>query len=263
MLQKTHKLTICVIAGVALMCSCSAPTKFIKINQEPSDSYTNRSLSRFIIQNPKASVVVRDPNATSGGVSTSERSNLLCTLIERGLMQKGYSPRDRRVFESVVAKMGDNSDYGAIYEKTKTDLIFEVTHFSVDDYLVKDYYHNAIKTPLNKINKKLTSVTFTGFSLEIKVILLQDNLIGGTYKYYYTPCAAPEGGCEITQYNKDNSTLYYRLPRSDKEDSIDGGQGAGSERRETRDEKWKKQLGDFISSVVIPSMFKEMGAKSK
>ncbi|MDR1415994.1 MAG: hypothetical protein LBJ57_01085 [Prevotellaceae bacterium] len=263
MLRKTTKFATCIVAGIALMCSCGAPTKLIKIKQESSDSYTDKSLSRFIVQNPKASVVVRDPNATSGGASTSERSNLLCNLIERGLMQKGYNPRDRKVFESVVAKMGDNSDYEAIYEKTKTDLIFEVTQFELDDYRVKDYYHNGSKTPLNKIDKKLSAITFTGFSIEIKVILLLDNLIGGTYKYYYTPCATSDGGCEITSYNKKNETLYYRLPKSDKEEAIDGGQDPESSRKETRNEKWKKQLGEFISNVVIPSMFEEMGAQNK
>ncbi|MDR3184490.1 MAG: hypothetical protein LBT49_03695 [Prevotellaceae bacterium] len=264
MLRKTTTFAICVMAGMALMCACGTPTKFIKIKQEPSDSYTDKSLSRFIAQNPKASVVVRDPNAVAGGVSTSERSNLLCNLLERGLMQKGYNPRDRKVFESVVSKMGDNSDYQTIYEKTKTDLIFEVTHFDVDEYRVKDYYLNAVsRQPLSKINKHLSAVTFTGFSIEIKVILLQDNLIGGTYKYYYTPCSVQDGGCEITMYDKKNGTLYYRLPKSNREEAIDNGQDTDSGRKEKGDEKWKKQLGEFISNVVIPSIFKDMNAQNK
>lgn len=261
MLHKTTKFAIYIMAGITLMCACGAPTQFIKIKQEPSDSYTDKSLSRFIAQNPKAAVVVRDPNAVAGGVSTSERSNLLCNLIERGLMQKGYNPRDRKVFENVVSKMGDNSDYQAIYEKTKTDLIFEVTHFDVDEYRVKDYYRNASKVPLSKLDKHLKAVTFTGFSIEIKVILLQDNLIGGTYKYYYTPCATQDGGCEITTYDKKGETLYYRLPKSDREETIDNGDDSG--RKERGDEKWKRQLGEFISNIVIPSIFKDMNAQNK
>lgn len=241
------------------MCSCTPPAKLIKIEQEQPDTYTNRSLSRFIAQNPKAAVVVRDPNAVSGGVSSSSRSNMVCNLIERALMQKGYNPRDRKMFESVVSKMGDNSDYSDIAKKTNTELLFEVTHFSLEDeYPVNSYYQNTAKMPLTTFNKSLSSVTFMGFSIEIKVVLLQDNLIGGTYKYYYTPCAAPDGGCKITSYNKDTGVLYYLSPKSDKEETLEGSQKSESAKKETRDEKWSKQLGQFISSVVIPDMFKRM-----
>lgn len=249
------------MAGTALICSCGTPKRFIKINQESSDTYTDKSLSKFIAQNPKAAVVVRDPNAGVGGISTADETNLLCNLLERGLMQKGYSPRDRKMFESVVSKMGDNSDYEAIYEKTRTELIFEVTHYGLDDYFVEDYYQNTSEVPLSRIDKKLSSLTFTGFSIEIKVILLQDNLIGGTYKYYYTPCAVPDGGCEITRYDKKSETLYYRLPKSTKEEDIDN--DSESARKVKQTEKRKKQLGDFISNVVVPSLFKDMSEQGK
>jgi len=260
MLQK--KLAICAMVGMLLITSCTS-TQFIKIQQEQAENFTHPSLRKFVAdpKNKGASVVVRDPNVTRDGVSTSESTNRLSALIERGLMKKGYIARDRKLFDNAVAKMGDNSDYVALREKTGTDLLFEITHFGWDEYVVKEAYQKNKKVPL-KSKKKKVSISLYGFSIEIKVILLQDNLIAGTYKYFYTPCSNKDGGCEIVSYTTDKrgSRLVYKYPKSDKEEIINVGQEESS-RKESLMEKWDKQLSAFISNVVVPSMFKEMGEK--
>jgi hypothetical protein len=251
------------MAGMLLITSCTSSKLFIKIPQERAENFTHPSLRKFVTnpENKGASVVVRDPNVTKDGASTSGDTYRLSALIERGLMKKGYITRDRKLFDNAVAKMENNSDYVALREKTGTDLLFEITHFGWDEYVVKEAYKKNEKVPF-KSKKENVYIPLVGFSIEIKVILLQDNLIAGTYKYFYTPCSSKDGGCEVVDWTTDKrgSQLVYKYPKSDKEEIINVGQEESS-RKISLAEKLDKELSEFISNVVVPSMFKEMGEK--
>jgi hypothetical protein len=296
------KTTVCLTA-VLLLGACSVVTKqIITLEPEPASVSTHPSLSKFIAQNPGAAVVVRDPNATMGGVSASGKTNELCGIMERALMKRGYNPRDRRLFESVAEKMSD-IDYVKLGEQTRTDLIFEITNFTEEEYIVRNYeeYKDIYLPILLPILLKRDAVsqeklkeprTLHGYSIEIKVVLLQDNLIGGTYKYFYTPCSL--SGCDFSyestldkmsrkkSYYKD----YYKfrimvLNRLIKDETLSQEmrdeyvelrnrlKGMKKDERrayfiEEMEKTVEKQfqpmnLNEFVSDIVVPSLFKDMG----
>jgi hypothetical protein len=265
MIRKSVKAAICIMAGALVMSSCRSVTRMsIQIEPEKPSVYTHPSLQKFIKRNKGVSVVVRDPNATSGGVSASGKTNELCGLIERALMKRDYNPRDRRLFESVAEKMKD-MDYVALGEKTKTDLVFEVTDFSKEEYMVRNYWEYSdivipntdpfiLKGNIAKQKPLKTPRTFYGYSIEIKVVLLQDNLIGGTYKYFWTPCSQVD--CRVNAEEMIQAELA-RLK------GVGVGEAEAIELVEHMGivPKFSQSitLNDFVSQIVIPSLFKDMG----
>ncbi|MDR1757067.1 MAG: hypothetical protein LBR65_08975 [Culturomica sp.] len=114
------------------------------------------------------------------------------------------------------------------------------------------YYNNKGKVviPVNYGPYTPTSYNFTGYHIEIKVIMLRDNKVGGTYRYYYTPCDVNKGGCKISSfgppalhYLDNNDNKYY-----DK----------SPDRKVDEEEALLKELSNFISKIVVPDMDKEM-----
>lgn len=235
---------------------------FVKITPESTDNYANPSLQKFIKDNPGAAIVVRDNNSASGaGISGNSSSTKLCSLIETSLMKAHYNVRDRQIFENVVSKMGENPDYELIHKRSGTDLILEVIDFGTDDYTVSSFdnngttqFFNKTVTNYNHKGKAYTttvpvSYTFTGYHIEIKVILVKENKIGGTFRYYYTPCDASKGGCAITSlspilryYDNNDNKSYDKSP----------------ERNEGDGEAAIKELSNFVSTVVVPNIDMEM-----
>ncbi|MDR1415993.1 MAG: hypothetical protein LBJ57_01080 [Prevotellaceae bacterium] len=303
MIRKSIKIAICVVAGTLVMTSCSSTvTKMmVKLEPEKPSVLTHPSLQKFMAQNKGAAVVVRDPNAVQGGVSASGKTNELCGMIERALMKKGYNPRDRRLFESVAAKMSD-VDYVALGEQTKTDLVLEVTNFSQEEFVIRNYqeykdiyiynpipFTSDIYLKRNKITQKSLKEprTIYGYSIEIKVVLLQDNLIGGTYRYFWTPCTLY--GCDLIYEDVINRITRWRstdygyinkyiltldkkiwdesLPQEERDMAfkILGNPDARGKSfvevlRNTMEEQFQPiSLNEFVSDVVIPSLFKDMG----
>jgi hypothetical protein len=299
---KIVKPTICLTA-LLLLGACSSITKqVITLKPEPASVFTHPSLSKFLAQNPGAAVVVRDPNATMGGVSTSGKTSELCGIMERALMKRGYNPRDRRLFESVVEKMND-IDYVKLGEQTRTDLIFEITNFTEEEYIVRNYeeYKNVYLPILIPIYLKRDALTqkklkeprtLRGYSIEIKVVLLQDNLIGGTYKYFYTPCSLfdCDFSYEITIDDISRKNSLYKayskgyikfleetvknetLSQEERDEALELRNKLKEMKKAERktfyiedlEKTLEKQfqpmsLNEFVSDIVVPSLFKDMG----
>jgi hypothetical protein len=268
---------------------------FIQITPESDTPYTNPSLKKFMTNNEGASVVVRDNKAAMGsGISGNSKNSDLCSLIESALVRNHYNVRDRQIFEQVMSKMGDNVDYVQLSEKTGTDLIFEVIEASSDEYQVDEYHitstFNGITTNLkpkqfyspstlnqgyDKKGNKLAyrngtyynakgkkevpahitpptpmSYTFFGYHIAIKVIMLRENKVGGTYRYYYTPCNKENGGCKIKSLGPPTLVYYENNDNRTYEKS--------PERKSSNNENSLKELGNFISNVVIPSITEAM-----
>ncbi|MDR3245564.1 MAG: trichohyalin-plectin-homology domain domain-containing protein [Prevotellaceae bacterium] len=256
------KILIFACMASLMFSSCGDRTPANKTIRVPEMELANhephKSLQRFISdpENEGASVVVRDPNINRDGVSTNPINTRVCALIERGLLDKKFNPRDRRLFENAVAKLEDGSDYPAIRKVTGTDLIFEITQFSAIEFPVNEYYNsNNPNRPypfeIRKDKKTVITPTYSliGFSIEIKVILLSDNLIAGIFKYNKIPCLY---GCEVSLFDENN--LRYINPDTKKtviakEEASQGGISF---------DKYDKEIADFISNVVIPTMFAEM-----
>jgi hypothetical protein len=222
------------------------------------DNYSNPSLQRFISdpENQGASVVVRDPSVNRDGVSTNPVNSRVCALIERGLMEK-YNPRDRKLFENAVAKLEDGSDYPAIRKVTGTDLIFEITKFNAVEYEVSEYYDGLQRRhpfTIKKSKEEVITPTYVliGFSIEIKVILLADNLIAGIFKYDQIPCM---NGCNVTNFTEN--TLSYSDPNTAKTSVAREISSHGM----ISFDRYDTQIANFISKFVIPTMFRQMAGE--
>jgi hypothetical protein len=275
-MKKTNLiLSLCVALGATAVISCgvskSPQLSFIKIAPEETANYTNPSLRKFMQDNEGAAVIVRDLERSADRVQDASLSQAtgtarICQLLEQGLLKNNFNVRDRQLFEAVADKTDKNLDYAELYNKTGVDIIFEFTHANWDKYEVNYYYQGLQQKPFDP---KFNAVVYDlyGFSIEIKIIMLQNNVVGGTYKYYYTPCNETLGGCLITKLGKasvtyipqesakpealgDDSFLNLGKKKKEKEKN--------EERKATRVEslyeKFEKTMAQFITNTVIPSI---------
>jgi hypothetical protein len=261
--------------------------KMIMINPEPHDVYTEESFKN-LMKTPdyKPTVVVRNTVPGGSDVSSNSNSTRVVALVESGLTRNKIDVRDRGLFDRVLKSYSDNNqsiNYVELSEKTQTDLLFEITDYTIDDYYeVNTYSSGGRKIPFKpylipddsdpKGKRTITvkpSYEFRGMSVEIKVVVLKDNTIGGTYRYFYVPCSEEDGGCEIISFGRyDNRTrqlisLRYRYGNNQPQDidDITSGNYSGnrnSNRRTTRGERIDQAMANFITDKVIPSMLADM-----
>jgi hypothetical protein len=280
-MKKTNLiLCLCVALGATIIASCGGPKalSFIKVNPEETSSYTNPTLRKFMQDNEGAAVIVRDlarwtpEKVQDASLSQSTRTARICQLLEQGLLKNDFNVRDRQLFEAVADKTDKNTDYGDLYNKTGVDIIFEITSFNKDRYEVNYYHQDREQIPFDLKNNSIV-YDMHGYSIEIKVIMLQNNIVGGTYKYYYTPCDATLGGCVLTEIGK--KTITYIPQESAKPETL----GTGSflnligkkknekdekkiaEREQDEYEMFEKTISKFITNTVIPGIVSDIRGK--
>jgi hypothetical protein len=234
------------------------------------------------------SAVVRNSVAGGSGVSSNSNATRIVTLMESGLLRNKIDVRDRALFDRVLTSYSQNNqsiNYMELGEKTQTDLLFEITDYTIDDYYeVKTYTVGSREIPFNnysipddsdpKGKRKILvkpSYEFRGMSIEIKVIVLKDNTIGGTYKYFYVPCSEEDGGCEIISFGGYNLRtrqfipLKYKYGKNQAQDvddimggNYDNNKSNNSNKKTTRGERIDQAMSSFITDKVIPSMLAHM-----
>lgn len=266
------------VVSCAPKVTTSLSTKYVKISPPIGDKpFTNEQVVDDIKKTDRPTVVVR---------ASSVCYQRINDLLERGLLNNKFDVRDRNVFENVIKSISSANqtlDYQMLYEKTQTQLMLEVTYCSFDDeYEVTTYIQDGVEKPFfhyeyvtnpAKPKKKMyrevkDTYVFTGMSIEIKVISLKDNLIGGIYKYYYTPCSEADGGCEITYMPQPNalgmiteSGFTYR-GTDKKEIGAIGNQNSGnSQLRESSNDKLSKTVEDYIAKTIVPDVLKKLQGK--
>jgi hypothetical protein len=277
-MKKTKlNLILCVVVFMTIFTPCSSQQlSFIKITAEETDSYTNPTLKKFFQDNEGAAVIIRDligrtsDKVQDASLSQATSTARICQLLEQGLLRNGFNVRDRQLFEAVADKTGENLDYVELHNKTGVDVIFEITSFNWDRYEVNHYYKNNMQIPFDKkYNEKVYDLF--GFSVEIKIVMLQDNIVGGTYKYYYTPCDANLGGCLLTKIDKNSITI---MPLESSKPEVLGnvfedgkakkkkGKNANvAERKQSNYEKYEKTVSKFIADTVIPGIVSDIKSK--
>jgi hypothetical protein len=283
-MKKTNLiLCLCVALGAIIITSCgsSKALSFIKINPEETSNYTNPTLRKFMQDNEGPAVIVRDlagrtsEKIQNASLSQATRTARLCQLLEQGLLKNNFNVRDRQLFEAVADKTDKNTDYGDLYNKTGVDIIFEITSSNEDRYEVNYYHQGAEQIPFDQKNNAIVYDMY-GYSIEIKVIMLQNNIVGGTYKYYYTPCDATLGGCVLTEIGKKTITyipqesakpetlgtdsfsflgLVGNLKKNEKEEK------KIAEREQSEYEKFEKTVSKFITNTVIPGIVSDIRGK--
>ena len=190
-------LSISTVLFISLS-SCSSPKKVVKFPSVPDETFANSNLKEFFKSNRTPNIVLRVPNnndkATSN-TSTSRNNDVLFNTIEKELLKKGFSVRDRGLFNELLSKT-QTTDYSTIKELTNTDIILEVV--SINPSVL--YSTNKV-TVINKNSEtvKVGAIPYKdmGASVEYKVILVKNNEIAGTYKFNYQPCPT---GCELTAF---------------------------------------------------------------
>jgi hypothetical protein len=240
----------------------------IKIAESPrSDNFTNEQLKNLIKQSESPSVVVRNLYASNTDVSSNANTHRITSILEMGLAKNGLDVRDRSLFDNILKSTSANNtyqvDYQKLYEQTQVDLLIEISDYSVNDlYKVEHYwvgnqrrYFPAEEKLVNGKNQKYNpTYLFRGMSLSIKVIILKDNLIGGTYHYTYVPCSESDGGAIITQLRplrytplgggQDINAIIY-------DDSNSSLVQSGRERLD-------QAMENYITHTVVPQMMADM-----
>ncbi|GHT54774.1 hypothetical protein AGMMS49982_20030 [Bacteroidia bacterium] len=273
LIQAQGVVLVVAVAVMAVGCgslskSGSAADRRIKLEKTKGDPpHTSSSLRAFMKDgegNRKTGipVVVRNnrSNAAAASVtSTEENVDDIIKLLENGLMRNDFNVKDRIGFENVMSKTEGDVDYEMLQKKTKTDLVFEITDYGTKKYTVKNYLNDGVPVPFqkevidksNKNPKKWKKEivpdpqTIVGLYIEIKVILMAQNEIGGIYKYYHTPCSDKD--CRILTLDP----FKYLPDESDKVEQVWFENGA------------KAAWSEFINTVAIPQLMEEMSQKNK
>lgn len=239
--------------------------KYIKVYDSSSDAhFTNEQLINMMNQDGGyvPSVVVRNlysdsPSAISSNVSTHK----MCSILEMGMAKNNFDVRDRGLFNNVLAGMGNAGvtvDYNQLYEKTHVDLLLEITGYDLDiPYRVDKFYigdkPNNFPPEKRIVNGKKQNYypvyMLRGMNITIKVIMLQENLIGGSYSFTYVPCAAEDGGGLITNL----SPLRYR-PSGSSRDVDAYIYDNDEDRKYSSGEKLDILMEEFVSNTVVPKM---------
>ena len=257
--------------------------KYIIIeDEEQEDSFTNDILKNFVKKTPKPSIIVRSSSSTgsiSSSASSSSTTDKMCSLLERALAKNEYDVRDRSLFESAVLSFQNSiqnssisntadSVYMKLYDATHVDLLMEISNYSLSDYYyINGYYdRNRRFKKFEEINEGTEDkprwvqpqYIFRGMSISIKVILLKDNLLGGSYSYSYIPCSKKSGGAVITQMYP----LRYQVPNDARDLEAVMDDDRGYRIMETRGQRLDRHMEKFLTDVVVPGILKDI-TKSK
>lgn len=265
--MKPQKIIIALgIVASLVGCGVSQNNRII-IKEEPRrENFTNKILRNFIKKQESPRIVVRS-TGTTGSISSSSGSDRICSILETALAKNKFDVRDRSLFEAVANSHGKNGKtltYEELGEATGVDLLMEIANYSLADYYTFDGYYNSQNRfvkfePVNEGDKRhpiyvKPRYILRGMSITIKVILLKDNLVGGSYSYSYVPCSEESGGALITQLYP----LRY-IPNKESRDIdaiLDDDQNAGLIERQSQ--RLDRAMEDFLSNVVVPGMMADI-----
>lgn len=238
---------------------------YIKVYDSSSDAhFTNEQLVNMMNQDAGyvPSVVVRNIYSDSpSDILSNANTHKMCSILEMGMAKNNFDVRDRGLFNNILASMeksGVSVDYNQLYEQTHVDLLLEITSYDLDiPYMVDKYYvgDNAHFFPLQERivgGKKIKYhpvYKLRGMNITIKVIMLKDNLIGGSYSFTYVPCSAESGGGLITSL----SPLRYR-PAGSSRDVDAYIYDNDQDRKYSSSEKLDILMEEFVSNTVVPKM---------
>lgn len=263
------KLLMCVVVVVATF-SCGTSRyynqdKYIKVFESSrSENFTNEQLSNLMKQpGYMPSIVVRNISNSSTSVSNNSNTHRLCSILEMGLAKNQMDVRDRGLFDNVLASMknggGGVVDYSKIYEATQVDLLMEISSydlnvpFTIDKYYIGDkgyFFPEEERIIQGQKVKYIPTYTLRGMTITIKVIMLQNNLIGGTYSFTYVPCSAEKGGALVTSL----TPLRYRPVGNNRDMEAILNDESLNAREYSYTEKLDAFMEDFITYSVVPDM---------
>ncbi|PHR15067.1 MAG: hypothetical protein COA40_02700 [Aequorivita sp.] len=195
------KKSLLFILCLTLFTSCSVQKGYIKFDGKTDEIISSNALKEHLENYPNSSIVLRVPE-TSSRSTESESNSYIYNAIEKELILNGFDVKDRGLYNAVMDKSKELS-YEEIKKITGTDLILEVLGDFERKYKTNQFY--------DKNGKKLVEpgVEFQKFGAEIefKITIIEGNIFGGSYLFYYTPCAEQNSGCEC-------EVIYKAMPQT-------------------------------------------------
>src|SRR5690554_288157 len=179
---KTLIFSLCLF----LFTSCSVQKGYLKFDGNNKDEIISSiALKEHLKKHPNSSIVLRVPNASYRSTETEDNSYIY-NAIEKELILNGFDVKDRGLFNEVISKSKDIS-YEEIKRITGTDLILEVVQFTPQEYKTNKFYDKNGK----EIVEPGIEFKMLGAIIEFKITIIEGNIHGGSYSFYYTPCATP------------------------------------------------------------------------
>jgi hypothetical protein len=194
---KPMRVWIPVLLCLITLYSCSLPTKIIRYPDKRNEFFSNSSLRDYLLtnNNPKFVLRVSEPALNTWiGSNPKKTVNYFYSIMENELVKQGFSVKDRSTFNEIISRT--NSSELLKKELSDADLILEVVN--IDDKIV--YSTNKVTNiGSNNSFEKPQSLEYRslGAYVEYRLIMVKTNEIGGTYKFYYQPCAH---GCALNDF---------------------------------------------------------------
>ena len=193
--------------------------KFIKFNEKKPEVVLSETLKSFFNKTPNPRVVLRVPSENKSVTSEDINSNKY-NIIEKELVKNGFIVRDRAIFNEVLSKTSENTDYSKLKGATETDLIIEIINHKKDVPFVTNKYQNENGESFIFANGK--TVPATGTSIEFRIIMLSKNEFAGSVRIFSTPCSKGKGCLDpSSNFNyrstNNNTSVGYEILNSEQE----------------------------------------------
>lgn len=175
-----------ILSFIAIILFATSCTKYVTIafTAPPPDTIVTQSLKNYLKTKGEHPVILlRTPVSQLAAFSNPGDANVFYNTIEKGFLKKGYIVRDRAIFERVLTQ-SSSIDYSKMSELTNTDIIIEIVGFEKTKY-----YVHEVKTNKGKIKTygDCSFGPYSGYKVDIKVVMVKDNSMGGQYVFDFIP----------------------------------------------------------------------------
>lgn len=187
--------------------SCSVQKGYIQFDDENKDEIISSNAIKEHLKNyPNSSIVLKAP-LVGNRATESEDNSYIYNAIEKELLLGGFDVKDRGLFNEVISKSKE-VNYSEIKRITGTDLILELVQLDrAREYKTNKFYD------VNDKELVEPGIVFTkyGAVVEFKITIIEGNIYGGSYLFYYTPCKEKNSGCgcEVV-YKAMPQTVYEK-----------------------------------------------------
>ena len=189
---------------VGFLVSCSPKYVTIAFHASGDEKYETPALRSYFSKNTKPIIMLRTPFGGEADIlNNSGFTKSFYSNLEKSFLEKGFTVRDRSLFERILAQ-SQYTDYSKMTELTGTDIIIEIVGIEKTTYYTREVTtNNGKKIRIGDCNFG----GFDGYRIEIKVVLIKDNTLAGTYIFNYAPdvdgikFAVHSKTCKLTVYN--------------------------------------------------------------
>ena len=283
MKMKYISYSLCLFVSALCLLSCGASRnvedaddRIIIKGESYNDNYTNPQFKEYIKklrENGGTPTIIIRGSGQTGSISSITSNDKIYSILETALSKNEFDVRDRSIFETVAnsaTKGGTESiSYKDLSIATGVELLMEVSHYSISDYYYVDGYYDSRKA-FHKFERQnigtkdepqwiSPTYIFRGMSISLKIIMLKDNLVGGSYSYSYIPCSEESGGAKIVQMYP----LRYRAETEARDIDAILDDGRNTSLLESRSQRLDRAMERFLSNVVVPGLMDDIEGVSR